>query len=274
MENELRLKNIEKSIIKKFRKQLWSPFVKAVKKYDLIKDNDRIAVCISGGKDSFLTAKLMQELHLHGVSNFELKFINMNPGYNDENSRMVEANAKILGIDMVTFHTDIFETVDSITQSPCYLCARMRRGHLYSMAKELGCNKIVLGHHYDDVVETILMSILYSGQYKSMMPKLKSLNFEGMELIRPLYLVKEDDIIAWAKYNSLEFIRCACKLTARSAVDENASKRKETKNIIKELEKTNVFVKSNIFKSTENVHLDTVIGYKHKNVKHSFLEDY
>lgn len=264
---------IERSIITKFRKTLWVPFVKAIKQYELIKDNDRIAVCISGGKDSFVAAKLMQELYRHGIANFELRFINMNPGYNEENSRMVEENAKILGIDMYTFHTDIFDTVDNITEAPCYLCARMRRGHLYKAAKDLGCNKIALGHHYDDVIETVLMSILYSGQIRGMLPRLKSQNFAGMELIRPLYLINEADIISFSSYNDLKFIRCACRFTEKNEAEvDKSSKRLETKLLIKELLKNNIYARANIFKSVENVQLDTVLGYKVNGEKHSFLE--
>lgn len=270
-----RQKKIERSIITKFRKPLWRPFIKAVKDYELIRDGDRVAVCISGGKDSFLAAKLLQELHLHGVSNFELKFLNMNPGYNEENSRKVLENARILGIEMESFHTDIFNAVETITSSPCYLCARMRRGYLYSEAQKLGCNKIALGHHYDDVVETLLMSILYSGQYTGMMPKLKSQNFENMELIRPLYLVQEDDIIAWSRYNELDFIRCACRFTEKNEKEEDkSSKRFEVKNLIKSLSFQNPHVKANIFRSSENIHLDTVLAYKQKGIRHSFLENY
>ena len=270
-----RIKEIERSIIKKFRKQLWRPFVKAVKDYQLIKEGDKIAVCISGGKDSFLLAKLLQELHLHWIANFELEFLNMNPGYNEENSQKVMENAKILGIEMKSFYTDIFNTVETITSSPCYLCARMRRGYLYNEAQKLGCNKIALGHHYDDVVETVLMSMLYSGQFKGMMPKLKSQNFENMELIRPLYLVEEDDIIAWTKYNGLDFIRCACRFTEKNESQEDkSSKRLEMKELIKTLSENNIHVKANIFKTSENIHLDTVIGYKSRGVKHSFLEEY
>lgn len=270
-----RQQKIERSIITKFRKQLWRPFVKAVKDYELIKEGDRIAVCISGGKDSFLAAKLLQELHLHGKANFELKFLNMNPGYNKENSEKVLENARILGIRMESFHTNIFNTVENIVSSPCYLCARMRRGHLYSEAQKLGCNKIALGHHYDDVVETILMSMLYSGQYKGMMPKLKSQNFEGMELIRPLYLIEEEDIIGWSRYNRLDFIRCACRFTEKNYMEEDrSSKRLEIKNLIKALSAENIHVKDNIFRSSENIHLDTVIAYKQKGIRHSFLEEY
>lgn len=270
-----RQKQIERSIITKFRKQLWRPFVRAVKDYELIKDNDRIAVCISGGKDSFLAAKLLQELHLHGKANFELRFLNMNPGYNPKNSRKVEELAEVLGIKLESFHTDIFNTVENIASSPCYLCARMRRGYLYSEAQKMGCNKIALGHHYDDVVETILMSMLYSGQYKGMMPKLKSQNFEGMELIRPLYLVEEEDIIAWSGYNRLDFIRCACRFTEKNAQEEDkSSKRLEIKELIRVLSKENIHVKDNIFRTCENIHLDTVIAYKQKGRRHSFLEDY
>ncbi len=268
-----RLALIERSIIKKYRDVLWTPFAKAIKTYELIQDNDKIAVCVSGGKDSFILAKLMQEMHKHGIADFDVEFINMNPGYNEENSKLIEENAEILGIKLNTFHTDIFDTVNTITSSPCYLCARMRRGNLYKMAQSLGCNKIALGHHFDDVIETHLMSILYSGQVRGMLPRLKSTNFENMELIRPLYLVNEEDIISFSEYNKLRFIRCACRFTENNdnGKDRN-SKRIETRDIIKELSKTNPFVRSNIFRSMENIQLDTMIGYKSNGEKHSFLE--
>ena len=269
-------KEIERSIIKKFRKGIWRKFTKGIREYDLIQDGDKIAVCISGGKDSMLMAKLFQELLKHGKANFELVFLVMNPGYNEDNWKIIQDNAKVLGIPLTVFETQIFDTVADIDKNPCYLCARMRRGYLYSHAKELGCNKIALGHHFDDVIETILMGILYGGQINTMMPKLHSTNFEGMELIRPLYLVREDDIKAWRDYNDLHFIQCACKFTdtCTTCNNENRSKRVEIKELIRDLKKVNPFVEGNIFKSVENVNIDTVVGYKQYGVRHSFLENY
>lgn len=270
-------KEVELSLRKKFRKNIWCKFTKAINQYELVKEGDCIAVCISGGKDSMLMAKLFQELKLHNKFSFELKFMVMDPGYSPYNRKVIEENAKKLQIPIHIFESDIFDSVFHVEKSPCYLCARMRRGHLYKFAQELGCNKIALGHHYDDVIETILMGMLYGAQIQTMMPKLHSTNFEGMELIRPLYLVREDDIKAWRDYNSLRFIQCACKFTDTCSVsgnEENASKRIEIKNLIKELKKTNSFVEGNIFKSVENVNLDTVIGYKHKGKRVHFLEDY
>ena len=265
----------EKSIIKKFRKELFSKFTKAIKTYRLIEDGDRIAVCISGGKDSMLMAKLFQELLRHGEQNFTVKFLVMDPGYNADNRALIEANAALLDIPVTIFDTDIFGTVEAIPDNPCYLCARMRRGNLYAQAKALGCNKIALGHHYDDVIETILMSMLHSGQVQTMMPKLHSTNFEGMQLIRPLYLVREEDIIRWATYNDLHFLRCACKLTADEADGIHEGKRLETKALIRELKEKNPYVEGNIFKSMENVHLATVVAYKDAaGVRHHFLDDY
>ena len=270
-------KDIEKSIIKKFRKSVWCKFTKAIREYELVKDGDKIAVCISGGKDSMLMAKLFQELRKHGKANFELVFLVMNPGYNADNWKIIQDNAKVLGIPLTVFESNIFDTVADIDKNPCYLCARMRRGYLYSHAKELGCNKIALGHHYDDVIETILMGMLYSGKIETMMPKLHSTNFEGMELIRPLYLVREDDIKAWRDYNDLHFIQCACKFTDTCTTcnnNENRSKRMEIKDLIRELKKVNPYVEGNIFKSIENVNLNTVVAYKKDGVKHHFLETY
>lgn len=270
---------IEKSIQKKFKKQLFSRFAAAINKYGLLKEGDRVAVCISGGKDSMLMAKLFQELHRHGKFPFELVFLVMDPGYSPENREIIEKNAKLMGIPVTIFESTIFDAVFNIEKSPCYVCARMRRGYLYSKAKELGCNKIALGHHYDDVIETILMGMLYSGQFQTMMPKLKSTNFEGMELIRPMYLIREDDIKAWRDYSGLNFIQCACKFTdtctseACLTSSRTGSKRLETKNIIRKLKKTNKFVEGNIFKSVENVNLETIISYKDKNGSHSILED-
>lgn len=262
---------IERSIITKFRKEIWRPFTKAVREYQLIQEGDRIAVCISGGKDSMLLAKCIEELQKHGRVNFEVRYIVMNPGYRPEIYEQVLENARNLGIDIQVFSSNIFEVVDNQNSSPCYLCARMRRGFLYARAQELGCNKIVLGHHFDDVIETILLSIFYGGEYKSMPPKLKSTNFEGMELIRPLYLVREDAIIRWAKYNHLNFINCACKFTDSSNVD---SKRLEMKMLVREFEKKNPHVAANIFKSSENVNIETVLGIKKDGKKVSFLDNY
>lgn len=269
-------KDVERSLVKKFRKQIWCKFTKAINEYELIKDGDKIAVCISGGKDSMLMAKLFQELYRHGKKNFELEFIVMNPGYNDANYENIQRNAKLLDIPVTVFFSDIFEVVDDIQGTPCYLCARMRRGHLYSKAKELGCNKIALGHHFDDVIETILMGMLYGGQVQSMMPKLHSTNFEGMELIRPLYLIHEEDILHWRDYNELKFIDCACRMTEKLAVTdgEEGSKRAEIKKLIKSLREVNPFVEKNIFRSVENVNLDTVIGYKKNGERHHFLDEY
>ena len=267
---------IEESLRKKFRKSIWCRFTKAVREYELVKEGDCIAVCISGGKDSMLMAKLFQELKRHNKFPFEVKFLVMDPGYSPENRQLIEHNAKRLGIPITVFESDIFESVFQIEKSPCYLCARMRRGHLYSKAKELGCNKIALGHHYDDVIETILMGMLYGAQVQTMMPKLHSTNFEGMELIRPMYLVREEDVKKWRDYNKLHFIQCACKFTdtCTTCGGENASKRMEIKALISQLKKTNPFVEGNIFKSVENVNLNTVIAYKQDGVRHHFLEDY
>lgn len=268
---------VEKSLRKKFRKEIWSKFTKAVNTYELVKPGDKIAVCISGGKDSMLMAKCFQELKLHDKFDFDVKFLVMDPGYSSRNRQVIEENARILNIPITVFESDIFESVYNIEKSPCYLCARMRRGHLYAYAKELGCNKIALGHHYDDVIETILMGMLYGAQVQTMMPKLHSTNFEGMELIRPLYLVREDDIKAWRDYNGLNFIQCACKFTDTCTTcnnEENQSKRVEIKELIKTLKQVNPHVESNIFRSVENVNIDTVIAYKQNGVKHNFLDEY
>lgn len=277
-QQEEKKKKAEESIQKKFHKQLFSPFAKACKIYKLIEEGDHIAVCISGGKDSMLMAKLFQEIQRHRHVNFELTFLVMDPGYNKENRALIESNAKALGIPVTIFESTIFDTVDTVEKSPCYLCARMRRGYLYSKAKELGCNKIALGHHYDDVIETILMGMLHGGQIQTMMPKLRSTNFEGMELIRPLYLVREADIIAWRNYNELHFLQCACHFTDTCTtchVDgTTSSKRLETKRLIAELKKTNPYIESNIFRSVENIQLDTVIEYKKDGVRHNFLDEY
>lgn len=270
---------VEKSIRKKFHKQLFTKFAKGINEYDMIKEGDRIAVCISGGKDSMLMAKLFQELKRHNKFPFELVFLVMDPGYSEVNRLVIEKNAKMLGIPIEIFESDIFDTVYTIEKSPCYLCARMRRGHLYSKAKELGCNKIALGHHYDDVIETILMGMLYGAQVQTMMPKLHSTNFEGMELIRPMYLVREEDIIKWRDYNDLHFIQCACHFTDTcSSCREDgtsASKRMETKLLIEKMKEYNPYVESNIFKSVTNVNLSTIIEYKDKTGKiHNFLDEY
>ena len=269
-------KNVEQSIRKKFKKKIWSKFTKAINEYELVKEGDCIAVCISGGKDSMLMAKLFQELKLHNKFDFQVKFLVMDPGYSPANRQVIEENARRLNIPITIYESDIFESVFNIEKSPCYLCARMRRGYLYHKAQELGCNKIALGHHYDDVIETILMGMLYGAQVQTMMPKLHSTNFEGMELIRPLYLVREDDIKKWRDYNDLHFIQCACKFTdtCTTCGGENASKRVEVKNLIRQLKETNPFVESNIFKSVENVNLETVVAYKKDGVKHHFLDDY
>ena len=270
--------HVELSIRKKFKKKIWSKFTKAVREYELVKEGDRIAVCISGGKDSMLMAKLFQELKKHNKFPFEVEYLVMDPGYSELNRKLIEQNAKMMGIPIKIFESDIFDAVFDVEKSPCYLCARMRRGHLYSKAKELGCNKIALGHHYDDVIETILMGMLYGAQVQTMMPKLHSTNFEGMELIRPLYLVREDDIKHWRDYNHLHFLQCACRFTetcSTCSVDgSSASKRMEIKHLIAKLKETNPYVEGNIFKSVENVNLSTVIAYKENGVKHHFLESY
>ena len=278
VDGESRQKKAEKSIQKKFHKQLFTPFAKACKSYELIEEGDHIAVCISGGKDSMLMAKLFQEIQRHRKCNFDLTFLVMDPGYNADNRALIESNAKALGIPITIFESDIFDAVDTIEKSPCYLCARMRRGYLYSKAKELGCNKIALGHHYDDVIETILMGMLYGAQIQTMMPKLHSTNFEGMELIRPLYLVRESDICAWRDYNDLHFLQCACHFTETCSTchedGTTSSKRLGVKKLIASLKEVNPFVESNIFKSVENVNIDTVVAYKKKGVRHHFLEEY
>ena len=269
---------VEKSIRKKFRKNIWCQFTKGINAYELLKEGDHICVCISGGKDSMLMAKLFQELKRHNKFDFDVTFLVMDPGYNEQNRKLIEENAKKLNVPIVVYESDIFEAVVNIEQSPCYLCARMRRGHLYAKAKEMGCNKIALGHHYDDVIETILMGMLYGAQVQTMMPKLHSTNFEGMELIRPMYLIREEAILAWRDYNDLKFLQCACKFTEQCAAEtndaESASKRKEIKQLIAQLKQTNPFVEGNIFKSVENVNLKTIIAYKENGVKHHFLEQY
>ena len=279
MENEI-FEKAQKGIRKKFHKELFSTFAKALNEYDLLKPNDKVAVCISGGKDSMLMAMLFQELKLHRKFDFDLEFIVMDPGYSPENRKRIEDNAKILNIPITIFESDIFDSVVNIEKSPCYICARMRRGHLYAKAKELGCNKIALGHHYDDVIETILMGMLYGAQVQTMMPKLHSTNFEGMELIRPLYLVREKDIIAWRDYAGLEFLQCACKFTETLAdeiknADVLSSKRHKIKKLIADLAKDDPQIEYNIFRSVENVNLSTIIEYKDKDGnKHNFKDDY
>ena len=272
-----RYEEIEKSIITTYRKEIWSKFVKAVCEYDLIQKKDKIAVCISGGKDSMLLAKCMQEIQKHGDRDFELVFLVMDPGYSEKNRRKIVSNAKLLNVPITMFETEIFESVVRIEDKPCYICARMRRGYLYRKAKELGCNKIALGHHFDDVIETILMSTLYAGQFKTMLPKLKSTNVEGMQLIRPLYYVKEQDIIRWRDRNVLDFIQCACKFTEdiSKAKDKNeVSKRQEMKELISNLRKKYDKIDINIFNSAKDVNLESLISYHLKDEKHSFLDDF
>ena len=269
-------KEIERSIIKRFRKEIWAKFVKAVKDYRLINEGDKVMVCISGGKDSFLLAKCVEELKRHGGVNFDVCYVCMDPGYNEINKQMILKNANLLNINLEMFDSDIFEVANTLNEkSPCYMCARMRRGHLYNKAKELGCNKIALGHHFDDVIETTLLSMFYGSEVKTMLPKLHSENFEGVELIRPLYLVKEANVLAWCKYNNLTFINCACKFTDKvSKSDEHISKRKEMKELIKKLREMNPDIDYNIFKSMDNVNLNCVLGTRKDGVHKSFMEDY
>ena len=277
MKRELeKYREIERSIIKKYRKTIWNNFIGAVKEYELIKKDDSIAVCISGGKDSMLLAKCMQQLSRHSEVPFTVKYIVMDPGYADENRNLLKENIKLMNIDAQIFESDIFDVVDTAGGSPCYLCARMRRGALYSKAKSIGCNKIALGHHFDDVIETLLMSMMYSSEIKTMLPKLHSTNFDGMELIRPLYKVKERDIISWANYNDLKFLQCACHFTEESSHNENLSKRKEIKELIKTLRETNRDVDDNIFRSLHNVSMATIPAWRDSDSGqiHSFLEKY
>lgn len=287
MKQEAPYVNIERSIIKEYRKNIWRPFVKGLQEYEMIQDKDRVAVCISGGKDSMLMAKCLQQLKRQSDTKFELEFIVMDPGYQPENRRLIEKNAALMNIPLQIFDSDIFDIVVDVDQSPCYLCARMRRGYLYSHARELGCNKIALGHHFDDVIETILMGILYGGQINTMMPKLHSTNFSGMELIRPLYFVKEEDILAWRDSNHLHFLQCACRFTEQIARERAAageavnggdiihtSKRQEMKELIARLRKNSPFIDANIMKSVENINLDACLGYVQKGVRHHFLETY
>ena len=269
------LQEIERSIIKKYRKEIWRPFVKGIDIYQMIEDGDKIAVCISGGKDSFLLAKCMQELQKHGKKHFELSFLVMDPGYKEENHQLILENAKKLNIPIQLFHSNIFEVVKNETKgSPCYLCAKMRRGFLYDRARELGCNKIALGHHYDDVLETILLSMFYAGEIRTMMPKLHSTNFKGMELIRPLYLVKESNIIAWQKNSGFTFLNCACHFTEEVNEKEELSKRREMKRLIQYYRTVNSHVEDNIFNSVSNINLDAIIGYRKGKDRYVFLEEY
>lgn len=266
---------IERSIIKKFRKDIWSKFIKAISDYELIKENDNIMVCISGGKDSFLLAKCIQELIKHGKFPFTAHYVVMDPGYNKVNRQLIEKNAKLLNVPIEIFETNIFDVIAKVEGNPCYLCARMRRGYLYSKAKELGCNKIALGHHFDDVIETTLLSMFYGSEIKTMMPKLHSDNFEGLELIRPLYLIKESAVLAWKKYNELTFINCACRFTENcSIVDDGTSKRKEMKNLVNNLRKINPSIDNNIFTSMNNINLNCILGTKKDGKYTSFLDNY
>ena len=271
-----KIKEIERSIIKTYRKELWAKFVRALDDYELLSPNDKVCVCISGGKDSMILAKLFQELHRHSKFDFELKFLIMNPGYNKENLDLIMHNLEVLNIPAHIIESNIFEVANSQEKNPCYLCARMRRGVLYKAAKELGCNKIALGHHYDDVIETTLMNMLNSGSFQTMVPKLHSLNFEGMELIRPMYLIREKDIIKWANHNDLKFIQCACKFTEElhNNVDEMSSKRYETKELIQSLISYNELVEQNIFMAAHNVNIDMVVGYKKDGIIHTFKDEY
>ena len=270
-----RHKEIERSIIKRFRKEIWSKFIKAVKDYEMINENDKIMVCISGGKDSFLLAKCIEELQKHSKTNFEAKYVVMNPGYTEKNLNKIKENAKILNLDIEIFESDIFEVVDRAGgKSPCYLCARMRRGYLYNKAQELGCNKIALGHHFNDVIETSLLSLFYGSEIKTMMPKLHSENFKGLELIRPLYLVKEENIIAWSKYNNLVFLNCACKFTEDYEIEKVESKREEIKKLIKDLREKDKKIDERIFKEYDNINLNCILGTKKDGEYESFLKKY
>lgn len=276
-EAEQRTKDIERSIIKKFRKPIWRRFTKAIREYELVQDGDKIAVCISGGKDSMLMAKLLQELQKYSEVPFELVYLVMDPGYNELNRKKIESNAALLHIPITIFETDIFSVANNTEKNPCYLCAKMRRGHLYSKAKSLGCNKIALGHHFSDVVETTVMSMFYGAQLQAMPPKLHSQNFEGMELIRPMYCIHEDDILSWKRYNDLEFIQCACRFTENCAMCDNdvsVSKRQETKLLLRRLKRDNPNIEKSIFNSIHSVCLDTMVGYKSRGVTHTFTEIY
>lgn len=272
-----RYEEIEKTITKRFRKEIWKKFIKGITEYEMIKEGDKIAICMSGGKDSMLMAKCFQELKKHRKMNFEIKFIVMNPGYNEKNKQKIIENSNILNIPIIMFETDIFNRVVNIENNPCYICARMRRGYLYEKAKELGCNKIALGHHFNDVIETILMGMFYGSQMQTMMPKVKSTSHPGMELIRPLYFVKEDDIIAWKNKNKLDFIECACRFTEEYHANYNEdgkSKREEMKQLIKNMKKNYENIDINIFNSVQNVNLDTIISYRKGNEYHHFLDEY
>lgn len=270
-----RYKEIERSIIKKFRKDIWSKFVKAVKEYELISENDKVMVCISGGKDSFLLAKCIEELQRHGDVSFDAYYVVMNPGYSEKTKELIQKNADILNLQVEIFSSDIFDIVDQVDRSPCYLCARMRRGCLYKKAQEMGCNKIALGHHFDDVIETTLLSMFYGAEVKTMMPKLHSDHFEGLELIRPLYLIKEQDIISWKNFNGLTFINCACRFTENiEKLEDGTSKREEIKKLIEDMRKINKNVDYNIFKSLDNVNLDCILGFHKNRKKTSFLDEY
>lgn len=269
-------KEIERSIIKKYRKEIWSMFIKAVKDYELIEENDKIMVCISGGKDSFLMAKCFQEIKKHGKINFDVKFVVMNPGYKKENIDLILANAEYLNISIEIFETDIFAVSEKLnSENPCYLCARMRRGHLYNRAQELGCNKIALGHHFDDVIETTLLSMFYGAEVKTMLPKLHSDNFAGIDLIRPMYLIKEKDIKAWVNSNGLNFLNCACSFTEKNKLrNEGTSKRLEMKELVNHLRTLNKDIDYNLFKSMSNVNINCVLGYSKDGEKHSFMDEY
>lgn len=272
-----RYQEIERTLITKYRKPIWRKFIKAIQQYQLINEGDKIAVCISGGKDSMLLAKLMQELKRHSKYNFDVEFLVMDPGYNEINRQTIENNAKLLNVPIKIFETDIFNIVADVENTPCYLCARMRRGYLYKNAKDLGCNKIALGHHFDDTIETVLMGMFYGSQFQTMMPKLHSKNYDDMELIRPMYLVKEEDIISWKEYNKLHFIQCACRFTENCTMCDNGgggSKRQEMKVLIKKLRKSNPNIDMNIFRSTHNVNLNTIIGYHDDKSTYNFLDDY
>ena len=271
-----RVKEIERSIIKKYRKTIWNPFCGALNEYELIKEGDKVAVCISGGKDSVLLAKCIQELHRHSKIPFEVAYICMDPGYRQDNRKLLEYNAKLLNIPIEIFENSIFDIVRDVDGSPCYLCARMRRGALYAKAQQLGCNKIALGHHFDDVIETVLMSMMYSSEIKTMLPKLHSSNFENMELIRPLYKVKEKSIVSWAEHNDLKFLQCACRFTEESEIYEGLSKRREIKNLIAKIKENNPAADDNIFRSLHNVNLSQIVGWRNadKEELHTFLEKY
>ena len=269
--------DIELSVVKKFRQTIWSKFLKGIKEYDLIQKGDKIAVCISGGKDSMLMAMCMKRLQRYSKIPFEVVFLVMNPGYNEINYQKIIENAELLQIPIRVFETEIFDAVAKVDQHPCYLCARMRRGYLYKTAKELGCNKIALGHHFDDVIETILMGMLYGSQVQTMMPKIHSENYEGMQLIRPMYMVREEDIIKWKQYNDLQFIQCACRFTENCTMCDNGgggSKRQEVKTLLKQLRAKSPAIDMNIFRSVENVNLQTIISYHRGEEYHHFLDDF